>query len=161
MIVPILEKLVVLLTQLRDILSARKTSVTPVATMPEVPVQHFSKIHIWALAIAAQEGANRVYNNPGNLKLSSLTRSWGAITGFAAKDGGVIASFKTPEAGETALENFLTLGCENELIAFHSPEARTLGGFTDIFAGHPPAEYGQAVARALGCTLETLISTFL
>jgi hypothetical protein len=116
---------------------------------------------LWALAIAVQEGAKKSLNNPGNLKLTTLTKSWGAKAGFDATDGGVICTFPTPQMGETALEDFLTLGCEDELVAFHAPEARTLGGFTQIYAGNPPAEYGEAVARALGCTLETLISTFI
>src|SRR5271155_2077577 len=50
------------------------------------------------------------------------------------------------------------LGCEDELIAFHAPEARTLGGFTQIYAGNPPPEYAEAVGRALGCPLDTQIS---
>jgi hypothetical protein len=166
-LIPILEKLIALLKKLYAILLSKgnqpKDVVLPVKVtpMPETPVVHPSKIHIWALAVAVQEGAKKSLNNPGNLKLSGLTRSWGAITGFAATDGGVIAAFPTMQQGEKALEDFLTLGCEDELIAYHAPEARTLGGFTDIYAGHPPVEYKEAVARALGCTLETLISTFL
>lgn len=121
----------------------------------------YPKIRVWALAIAVQEGARKDLNNPGNLKVSTLTKTWGAEEGFQATDGGWIAKFPTPQAGETALENFLILGAEDELIAYHSPEARTLQGFSEIYAGHPPSEYAEAVARALGCTLDTQVSTFL
>jgi len=87
-------------------------------------------------AVAVQEGAKKSLNNPGNLKVSTLTKSWGATNGFEASDGGWIAQFPTPQAGEIALENFLTLGCQDELVAFHAPAARTLGGFTQIDAGN-------------------------
>jgi hypothetical protein len=126
------------------------TPTTPQTTPPIVPApaKPVSRIHVWALAIAVQEGAKKGLNNPGNLKVSTLTKSWGATNGFQATDGGWIAAFPTLEAGEIALENFLTLGAENELKAFH--EARTLHAFTNVYAGNPPAEYPQAVARALG-----------
>ena len=160
-LIPIYQKLVSVLTQLRDTLMGMETSVEPTVLAAPVATAPISKIHIWALAIAVQEGAKKTLNNPGNLKVSTLTKSWGATKGFQATDGGWIAQFPTPQAGETALENFLTLGCQDELIAFHAPAARTLGGFTQIYAGNPPPEYEEAVGRALGCPLDTPISSFL
>ncbi len=118
-----------------------------------------SRIHLWSLAVAVQEGAKKGLNNPGNLKVSTLTKSWGATNGFQATDGGWIAAFPTIETGETALENFLTLGAENELLAFH--EARTLLAFSNVYAGNPPAEYPQAIARALGVSVEIDVSELL
>jgi hypothetical protein len=160
-LIPLYQKLILVLTQLRNKMIAMETeSVPPVVSTPTVPAP-VSKIHIWALAVAVQEGAKKSLNNPGNLKYSTLTASWGATKGFQATDGGWIAQFPTPQAGETALENFLTLGCQDELVAFHAPEARTLGGFTQIYAGNPPPEYEEAVGRALGCPLDTPISSFL
>ena len=126
-------------------------------TSPGFPV----KITAWASAIAKEEGANPALNNPGNLKVSTLTVSWGAEKGPAAQDGGYLAKFATLEAGSTALCNFLVLGCEDELIAFHAPEARTLGGFTKIYAGNPPQGYIMAIAAAIGEPETVLISTFL
>ena len=120
-----------------------------------------TQIQKWALAIQICEGAQPELCNPGNLKLTTLTQSWGASAGFDATDGGVIAKFPTYEIGLQALEDFLQLGCENELLAFHSPAARTLGGFTAIYAGDPPANYLNTVCMILQATPETQISTFI
>jgi hypothetical protein len=99
--------------------------------------------------------------NPGNLKYSTLTASWGAQKGPAASDGGFLCQFANDNAGQTALCNFLVLGCEDELIAFHAPEARTLAGFTTIYAGNPPEGYITRIEEALGVPGTTQISTFL
>lgn len=120
-----------------------------------------AKIVAWASAIKPEEGANPALNNPGNLKYSTLTASWGASKGPAASDGGFLCQFKTPAAGMFALCSFLQLGCEDELVAFHSPEARTLGGFTRIYAGNPPQGYIDAIATAIGEPETVQISTFL
>ncbi len=103
----------------------------------------------WAKAIEHGEGASIASNNPGNLKYSGLTASWGAKKGRAATDGGFLCKFDAFQVGMDALCNFLVLGCKNELIAFHSPEARTLVGFTKIYAGNPPKEYIEAIVKAL------------
>ncbi len=63
--------------------------------------------------------------------------------------------------GDTALGNFLTLGCEDELVAFHAPAARTLAGFTVIYAGNPPQGYITGIEEMLGVPGTTQISTFL
>lgn len=135
--------------------SSNTTNILP--TTPLFP----PKILAWAKAIAVGEGAAPASNNAGNLKFSSLTRSWGATQGRAATDGGYLCQFATPEAGNTALCNFLMLGAENELIAFHAPGARTLGGFTKIYAGNPPQGYIDGIAKAIGEPETGQISTFL
>jgi hypothetical protein len=62
------------------------TPVEPVVVPPTA--KPASRIHLWALAISVQEGAKKELNNPGNLKVSTLTKSWGAANGFQAEDGG-------------------------------------------------------------------------
>jgi hypothetical protein len=119
------------------------------------------KIVAWAQIIAKEEGADPASNNPGNLKYSSLTASWGATQGRAATDGGYLCQFETPQAGLHALCNFLVLGCEDQLIAFHAPEARALEGFTRIYAGNPPQGYIDAIVQAMGGDPNVQISTFL
>jgi hypothetical protein len=133
---------------------APQTSNTPQPTFPP-------KILAWAAIIGKEEGADPSLNDPGDLKLSDLTKSWGAIQGFAAADGGFLAKFPTMQLGEIALCDFLVLGCQNELLAFHSPAARTLSGFMQIFAGNPPAAYTNAIVQAMGGDPNVQISTFL
>lgn len=137
-------------------------------TVPETPIKDTvkviepevnTKIPEWAEAIKAQEGAKPEYCNPGNLKVSSLTKQWGASNGFQATDGGWIAKFPTYNHGFTALCNFLTLGCRDELLAFHN--ARTLQKFMEIYAGNPPQGYINAIGKELGVPLDTDISSFL
>lgn len=118
-----------------------------------------SKIIEWAHAIAIEEGSKPEVNNPGNLKLSTLTASWGAQEGFQATDGGWIAKFPSLTAGFTALCNFLMLGAQDELIAFHN--ARTLQSFSMVYAGNPPAQYIQQIADRLNVPLNTNVSSFL
>lgn len=125
--------------------------------IPTAPKQN--RIHLWALAIGVQEGAKKSINNPGNLKLAPLTKTWGARPGFQATDGGWIAAFDTLEKGETALENFLILGAHDELKAFHN--ARTLLAFSNVYAGNPPVEYPAAIARALGVPLDIDVKELL
>lgn len=115
----------------------------------------------WSQAIKIGEGADPASNNWGNLKYSTLTASWGATRGRAASDGGFLCNFATPEMGEDALCNFLKLGCEDELVAFHAPEARTLQGFTVIYAGNPLQGYINNIGEFLGVPLDALISSFL
>lgn len=117
------------------------------------------KIITWANAIAKWEGANPLSNNPGNMKFTSLTASWGATKGRKALDGGYFCKFATPQAGFNALCNFLILGCENQLIAFH--KARDFQSFTKIFAGNPPQGYIQGIATELGIPLSTPVSQLL
>lgn len=142
-------KLINVLTQLRANLNTMQSN------------KGWSRIEQWSRAIAVQEGAKKSLNNPGNLKYSTLTASWGATKGFQATDGGWIAAFPTLQEGQTALINFLTLGAENELIAFHTPESRTLQGFSVIYAGNPPQKYIDGIVSAMGVPGSTLISTFL
>jgi hypothetical protein len=116
-------------------------------------------IEKWANAIALWEGAKPSSNNEGNLKYGTLTASWGATKGRAAADGGFFCQFATPEAGHKALCNFLILGCENQLLAFH--KARTFEAFTKVYAGNPPQNYINQIAKLVGVSLSTDISTFL
>lgn len=125
------------------------------------PLNFPPTIIAWSKAIAAAEKANPKYNNPGNLKYSTLTASWGATSGRAATDGGFLCQFPTLLMGQNALCSFLVLGAEDELVAFHSATARTLGGFTTIYAGNPPQNYINSIAKALNVPLTALISTFL
>lgn len=148
LIISLLYQLIALLTKKRDALKNNMNTFPP-------------KVVAWANAIIVPEGAAPGSNNPGNLKYSSLTASWGATQGRAASDGGHLCQFATPEAGFNALCNFLLLGCENQLLAFHSPEARTLAGFTKIYAGNPPQGYINAIEIALDVPGSILISTFL
>ncbi len=134
---------------------------TPTATTEPTSTIFAPMIEKWITAVSQWEGANPESNNPGNLKYSTLTASWGATKGHPASDGGYLCQFATENAGEIALGNFLTLGCEDELIAFHSPEARTLRGFTVIYAGNPPENYIQGIIAGLGVPGDTLISTFI
>lgn len=115
----------------------------------------------WAAAIAIGEGANPTLHNPGNLKYSTLTASWGAKKGPTASDGGNLCQFADENAGQTALCNFLVLGCEDELTAFHAPAARILQGFTEIYVGNPPQGYIDRIVETLGVPADTQISTFL
>lgn len=117
------------------------------------------KIVEWANAIAKWEGAKPVLNNPGNLKYSTLTASWGGRVANSALDGGSFCQFATYEIGFQALCNFLTLGAEDELKAFH--QARTLEAFTKIYAGNPPQGYIDGIAHILGVPTSIDISTFL
>lgn len=120
---------------------------------------HVSKIPSWANAIAKWEGSKPELNNPGNLKLSTLTASWGGKQGPAGEDGGYFAQFATYELGFTALTNFLTLLCQDELKAFH--QARTFQAATAIYAGNPPEGYIDGVAALVPCQLMDDVSTFL
>jgi hypothetical protein len=137
--------------------SASGSTQTPNPTPTSFP----ARITQWAAVIAKEEGANPTSHNPGNLKISSLTKSWGATQGHPASDGGYLCQFQTEDAGFTALCNFLVLGAENQLLAFHTPEARTLSGFTKIFAGNPPSGYTDAIVQAMGGDPNVQISTFL
>lgn len=130
----------------------------PLAPQPQ-GYTPYMMIYTWAKAIERAEGARLQLNNPGNLKVSTLTKSWGAQPGFNATDGGSIAKFPTYQAGLQALCNFLTLGCENQLLAFH--QARTLGSFTKIYAGNPPQGYIDQISYTLKVPVDTDISTFL
>jgi hypothetical protein len=134
--------------------SRTQTSNTSQSTFPP-------KINVWEAVIEQEEGARPELNNPGNLKYSGLTASWGATQGLAALDGGYLCKFLTLQAGRNALCNFLVLGCQDQLVAFHSPDARTLTGFTKIYAGNPPQGYIDAIVQAMGGDPNVQISTFL
>ncbi len=113
------------------------------------------KITLWAKAIVHWEG-----HFDGNLKYTTLTKSWGATQGRPALDSGYFCLWKDHDTGFQALCNFLTLGCEGQLIISH-PQPCTFHDFTIRFAGNPPLGYMLGIAKEIGCTPETDISTFL
>jgi hypothetical protein len=122
-----------------------------IGSPPVVPIPNPS-IAMWAQAIQKAEGwkegsVSYTHNNPGNLKYSTLTASWGAKQSTPATDGGTFCYFPDYQTGLTALCNFLQLGKENQLIAFH--QARTLGAFTKIYAGNPPKGYIDTICEEL------------
>ncbi len=130
----------------------------PIPTVPQ-PIStqiktQVSKITQWAQAIVHWEG-----HFDGNLKYSTLTASWGATKGRPATDGGFFCEWQSEATGFLALVNFLTLGCENQLLDFH--QSRTLESFTKVFAGNPPQGYIDGIAHDLDCPLDINIATFL
>lgn len=117
----------------------------------------------WANAVKQEEGwsvgsPSYTHSNPGNLGYTTLTKSWGASQGAPKSDGGHFAFFQDYNTGFTALCNFLTLGAEDELRAFH--QARTLGEFSGVY-GNTGLGYGQGIARTLGVSVDMLVSDFL
>lgn len=179
-VIGILERLGAILRQyifvLQQQIAAKQPELTATATLPTKqpntvtpePIASYNsntavpvKIVHWANTVSSGEGADPSSNNPGNLKYTTLTASWGATKGRAATDGGFLCRFPTASKGFDALCNFLILGAENELIAFHSPEARTLAGFMKVYAGNPPKQYIDRIVNAMGGYPEVDISTFL
>lgn len=122
------------------------------------PVAH-PTIEKWANAIAKWEGAKPFLNNPGNMGYSSLTASWGAVKGPPKSDGGYFCQFPTYAKGFTALCNFLTLGAQDQLIAYH--QARTLEAFSKVYGGNPPQGYIDGIAHELSVLTSVDIATFL
>ncbi len=129
-------------------------TVSPVVT----PIDKTNKIYTWAHAIAKWEGDSSGVN-PGNLKYTTLTKTWGATQGRPAQDGGYFALFVSYGVGFSALCNFLTLACEGELIIAHKP--CTFEQFTIRYAGNPPQNYIDGIREIVGCELSTDISSFL
>jgi hypothetical protein len=146
-----------------DLTPSQQQNSAPTATQDPKPSQTSfpAKITLWSALVSKEEGANPLNHNPGNLAFSTLTQSWGAVQGPAKSDGGYLAKFENDIAGLTALCNFLVLGCQDELLAFHAPEARTLAGFTKIYAGNPPQGYTDAIVQGMGGDPDVQISTFL
>ena len=133
---------------------------SPVPTVPESEDRQFPPMIVsWARAIGLGEGASLQSNNPGNLKYSTLTASWGGTKGRAATDGGYLCNFPDEKTGMDALCNFLVLGAEDQLLAFH--KARTLTAFTKVYAGNPPEGYIDGIVSYLGVPGDTNIATFL
>jgi hypothetical protein len=164
-LVKLYQELIALLIKERDDLKSQKSSAdmdnTTTQLAKEASTTFPPMIEKWITAISMGEGALPAHHNPGNLKYSTLTASWGGSRGPAASDGGYLCQFATENAGEVALGNFLTLGAADELIAFHAPGARTLRGFTVIYAGNPPEGYIDGIIADMGVPGDTQISTFL
>jgi hypothetical protein len=115
-------------------------------------------IEKWAKAIARMEGDISGVN-PGNLKFSPLIEKLGGKKGRKGSDGGYFALFESYDAGFKALCDFLTLACKDQLKSYHT--ARTFQKFTKIYAGNPPQNYINQIAKEIGVLLDTDISTFL
>ena len=117
----------------------------------------------WANAVKQEEGwtlgsPSYINQNPGNLGYTTLTASWGGVQSGAKTDGGHFCKFPDYDTGFKALCNFLTLGAEDELKAFHN--ARTLGAFSSVYGNTGPG-YGEGIAKTLGVSVDTPVSTFL
>ena len=157
-IIDLCKNAIILLNQLLIMQPQAPTSpIQPTSTPTTTNVSQalkYPKLVAWANAICHFEG-----HFDGNLKFSTLTQSWGASKGRPATDGGFFCAWKDNQTGFQALCNFLQLGCENQLLAFH--QARTLGAFTKVFAGNPPQGYIDGISREINTPEDTDISTFL
>ena len=127
---------------------------------------------LWAEAIKKHEGwyvGSRSYRNfnPGNLKLTSYTRSLGAL---AKGDDKGFAIFPTYEAGWNALLQFLRDARANQLIAYRNyakNRGRAVPTLNDFFQVYAPQSendtnhYAQVVANYIGngTTPNTLITS--
>lgn len=141
-----------------------KTAPESTTTTEELPKSYRiglkPKILNWATAVSHWEAALASSNNPGNLKYTTLTSTWGATKGRAAADGGYFCQFPSYASGFVALCNFLTLGAEGQLIISH-PLPCTLQAFTERFAGNPPQGYIDGIAKMLNVPTSVDIATFL
>lgn len=136
------------------------TVVAPQAPVVPVVPRFAPMVVKWSKAITHWEGARPDSHNGGNLKYSTLTASWGAKKGHPASDGGFLCQFDSDQQGQDALCNFLTLGCEGQLIIAH-PKPCTLEQFTIKYAGNPPLGYKLGIYAMLGVSPQTDIATFL
>ena len=131
---------------------------TPIPAVPQGYTPH-PMIYKWAKAIAPAEGARPDLNNPGDLKVTALTKTWGATNGFQATDGGWIAKFPTFQAGFQAQVNLLTLIAANEALNYHKD--RTFQGVMTVYANHPLQSYIEQIAAQLGVPVTVDVGTFL
>ena len=133
-------------------------------TLEEVPVEKNKLIKIWAEAIRIEEGGkpdnlNTRLKNPGNLKYSLLTKSFGATGKYPASDGGFFCIFPTQPIGMQALCSFLEMACLDKLKPYH--DARTLRLFTRRYANPPNDGYANNIAKKLGVDIDIDISKLL
>ena len=143
-----------------------KPIVTPdeVLPPPVKPPKKESKIEQWAKAVQVAEGwtvssVSYRCKNPGNLKYAPLTVSFGATGKLPASDGGYFCIFPSYEVGFKALCEFLKLGAEDRLKAYHN--SRTLLAFTKKYANPPNDGYARSVAKALGVDVNINIKELL
>lgn len=92
--------------------------------------------------------------NPGNLKFTPLTASFGAI----GKDKDNFCIYPDYQTGFRALCSFLTLACENRLKAYKDC---TLDQFTEIYASPPNKNYVNNVAKKLNVSPNVFIKNLL
>mgnify|MGYP001557776439 CR=1 FL=1 len=136
----------------------------PLDPAPPIIAPHTSKIIPWAKAVQIAEGyypnsVSYICKNPGNLKFTSLTESFGATGKHIASDGGYFCIFPSYEVGFQALVSFLTLAAEDQLKDYH--EARTLLLFTRKYANPPNDGYANSVAKALGVSVDEPIKNLI
>lgn len=121
------------------------------------------KIVKFAKAIEQEEGnkpprptdRNQRNNNPGNLKYSSVTASFGAI----GKDKDNFCIYPNYETGFDALCEFLILACNDGLKPYH--EARTLYKFIKVYANPPNDNYALNVSKFMNVSVNYNIKNFL
>jgi|GEM_PF-5234544 len=121
-------------------------------------------IEQWAKAIQKHEGyfpgsASYRNNNPGNFRCSSLIMGELGATSCVNN----LAVFPTFETGWKALVQFLTYAVTDKLRSYRS--TMSLLDFYKVYApsadNNSPINYATAVAKDLGVTIDTKISTFL
>lgn len=130
---------------------------------PPAPPTHPSRIVEWARAMEKEEGSkppkptdrSKRNNNPGNLKYTSLTASFGAV----GKDPENFCIYPDYPTGFNALCSFLRLAAEDQLIPYKN--ARTLKEFISIYALPPNDGYANNVASELKVAVTTDISELL
>jgi hypothetical protein len=137
---------------------------TPKSTKPmqstTKPMQN--RIDDWAEQIKIHEGyfpgsASYRNNNPGNFRCSSLIM--GELG--ATKCVNNLAVFPDYETGWKALKQFLVYACTDKLRSYKS--TMTLLDFYKVYApsadNNNPLNYATCVAKGLGVTVDTRIST--
>lgn len=141
---------------------------SPAQPIQVAPVQT-SRISLWAEGIQQAEGwaaGTRSFknNNPGNLKYTTLTASFGATGKDPMGDGSFFCIYPSYEVGFKALCSFLTLAAQNQLLDYH--DKRTLMAFTLEYARPPKAldgsyPYLNIVANKIGVKVDQDISQLL
>lgn len=118
------------------------------------PSAALSKIDRWCEAAKIMEGAKPERNNPGNLRYIGQPHS--------VNDNG-FCKFDTYEHGYEALHNLITNACIGKSRIYTS--SGNLYDFYSVYApssdGNNPKHYAEFVARYIGVSPDTVISTLL
>lgn len=131
-------------------------------TAPLPPTQSpVPTIVAWADAIRIREGGrpndpNTLNKNPGNMRCSTLTRSF---KGFSHCSPNNFCVFDTDQDGFNALVSFLTMACEGQLLPYQP--TMSILSFTKKYAQPPDNQYAIAVAKAMGLSVNDPISKAL
>lgn len=160
----LLEKLKILLNKLMDFFKEEPEIIKI------VPPPHISRIKDWAKAIEIEESSkppkltdrNKRNNNPGNIKLSSYTKTLGSIEiklkGITGVDKDNFCIFENYDSGFKALCQFLTDAANNKLKPYRNC---SLLEFTRIYAEPPNDNYANGVANKLGVSVNDKIKILL